>query len=676
MLSLVLTVSVLAGATAEPADGIVLPTTDTAAPEAQETASAQPAPRVTAPESARIRLDDRTVEGHGTTEPVTVRTLGRKELSQGATLGDILSLVPGVQVRRMGGVGGFTEVQLRQSPSQQVRVLVDGVELRDDGSSRTDLGGLSVESLEKVEVVQGASAGGDGRPELRLTSRQGWNRLGGSVTMGSFGERQAGAWWGDASGTWSLTGWAQTAENDWPFFSDKGTRWNSADDGIVRLPNNDFSGYGATLGWRPTPRTQGTLRAERSEKGITGLYVANPKARYARTSGQLTLDSRGDDEWDIPWQAALRLHTSRWRDSAGGIDYRSNREAEDFGGSGSGSVALVHQALGWGDGSVRAGLAHERNAWESTTRQQVHLTPDAARTRASLAIGWNGQNPSGIFGAGLSGRVEQVMDRSNVASKPMDGVTSAPDSTWDVTAGDAQARLWLRTPDRSMQAWISASRSLRTPDFFELYGDNGGTFANLKLQPEESWTAELGARAAFGPASLGLQPWIGLYRKPIRRTMIGASMASRFENDSGYVAHGLDADAALCTNFGSARLQGGYSLTRIRSDLAAFRGNELTRSPRWRGNTTLSSPTWQGLQLESLVSYFSSSWSSALNGPKDRLDGHTLHGLRLSWRRGPFTLLVQGDNLTNEEFEEFADAPLAGRAWRVRIEWNQPKETK
>lgn len=672
MLSLVLTVSVLVGATAEPAEGSAASSVDSlAAPE-----TATPAPRITAPETAHVRLEDRTVEGHVSAEPVTVRTLGRNELSQGATLGDVLSLVPGVQVRRMGGVGGFTEVQLRQCPSQQVRVFVDGVEMRDGGSSRADLGGLSVESLEKVEVVQGASAGGDGRPELRLTSRQGWNRTGGTVTMGSFGERQAGAWWGDASGTWSLTGWAQTADNDWPFFWDHGTVWNTADDGIVRLSNNDYSGYGASVGWRPTANTQGTLRAEHSEKGITGLYAANPKARYARTQGQLNLDSRGDGEWDIPWQVALRLHTSRWRDSGGGIDYRSNREAEDFGGSGSGSLALVHQALGWWDGALRAGLAHERNAWESTTRQQVHLTPDASRSRGSLALAWNGQDASGAFGAGLSGRLEKIMDRTDVAAKPMDGTIFAPDSSWSTTTRDAQARIWARTADRRLQGWISASHSLRTPDFFELYGDNGSTFANLVLQPEESWTAELGLRAVHGPASLGLQPWMGLYKKPIRRTMIGASMASRFENDSGYVARGLDADASLCTRFGSARLQGGYSHTEIRSDLAAFRGKELARSPRWRGNTTLSSPIWQGFQLEGTSSYFSSSWSSALNGSKERLDGHTLHGLRLSWCRGPFTLLVQGDNLTNEEFEEFTDAPLAGRAWRVRIEWNTPKETK
>jgi len=158
--------------------------------------------------------------------------------------------------------------------------------------------------------------------------------------------------------------------------------------------------------------------------------------------------------------------------------------------------------------------------------------------------------------------------------------------------------------------------------------------------------------------------------------MIGASLVSRYENDSGYVARGIDGDAALCTRYGSAKVQGGWSQTSLRSDLAAYRGRELDRSPRWRWNSTLSSPVWQGLQLEELATYTGSSWSTALNGPKDRIDGHTLHGLRLSWRRGPFALVVQGDNLTNEEFEEFADAPLAGRSWRVRIEWNQPKETK
>ncbi len=650
-----------------------------ALPEPQASADTVPtAPAIPTAQSRAatrdIRLDDRTVEGHTAAEPVSVRTLGRGELSQGATLGDVLAMVPGVEVRRMGGVGGFTEVQLRMCPSQQVRVFVDGVELRDDGSSRSDLGNLSVESLEKVEIVQGA--GGDGRPELRLTSRQGWNRLGGTLTAGSFGERQAGAWWGDSSGTWSLAGWAQTADNDWPFYWDHGTKWNTSDDAIVHLPNNDYTGYGAGLGWRPTASTQGMLRVEHSEKGITGLYTANPKARYARTQGQLSLDSRSEAAWDIPWQAALRLSTSRWRDSAGGLDYRSNLEADELGGSGSGSVALVHQEGGWFDGSLRLGGSHERSSWESTTPRQVHLTPDASRTRGSLALAWKGQNLSGTFGAGVSGRIERVQDGSDVASSALDAAVAVPDSSWGRTAQDAQARLWVRTPDRSIQAWISGSESVRVPDFYEIYGDNGSTIANYRLEPEESWTAELGLRGTWGPLALGMQPWLGLYKKPIRRTMIGASLVSRYENDSGYVARGIDGDAALCTRYGSAKVQGGWSQTSLRSDLAAYRGRELGRSPRWRWNSTLSSPVWQGLQLEELATYTGSSWSTALNGPKDRIDGHTLHGLRLSWRRGPFALVVQGDNLTNEEFEEFADAPLAGRSWRVRIEWNQPKETK
>ncbi|MEN9355511.1 MAG: hypothetical protein RL318_2836 [Fibrobacterota bacterium] len=630
----------------------------------------------TVPKPHFLRLEDRVIEGHANRAPTEVRTLGRNELSQGASLADVLSLVPGVEVRRMGGLGGFSQVQLRQCPSQQVRVTMDGIALRDDGSSRSDLGGIPVESLEKVEIIQGATTGGDGRPELRLTSRQGWNRLGGSVTMGSFGERQASLWAGDASGQWSLSGWGQTAENDWPFFWDHGTKWNKKDDGIIRLPNNDYSGYGASLGWRPTPGIQAMLRGDRSDKGITGLYTANPKARYARTNGQFTVDSRSDATWDIPWQAAVRMHTSRWRDSAGGLDYRSNREAEDFGWNASGSVGLVRQHGDWLDGQLRTGFSHERNAWETTTPKKVHLTPVASRQGFFLAGGWAGQDPSKSFGASLLGRIETLQDERDVGASPMDGVVATPDSTWSTWAGDQQVRTWLRAPDRSWQTWISASHSQRTPDFHEIYGDNGMTFANYGLKPEESWTAELGLRLAQGPVSLGLQPWTGLYKKPIRREMIGASLVSRFENDSGYTAHGVDGDAALCTRYGSAKLQGGWSRTSIRSDLEAYRGNELDHSPRWRWNTTLGTPTWQGFLLEGISNYSSSSWSNSLNAPKDRLPGHTIHGLRLSWRRGPFTLLVQGDNLTNEEFEEFTDAPLAGRAWRVRIEWNQPKETK
>lgn len=76
------------------------------------------------------------------------------------TVSEALNLVSGISFTTNGGLGGTTSVNLRGSDNNRVLILVDGVRFKDHSSiSGTDISHLTVNGIEKIEVVKGAQSG-------------------------------------------------------------------------------------------------------------------------------------------------------------------------------------------------------------------------------------------------------------------------------------------------------------------------------------------------------------------------------------------------------------------------------------------------------------------------------------------------------------------------------------
>ena len=73
------------------------------------------------------------------------------------TLQDALAQVPGVVTARSGSYGGQTSLFLRGGQSDYVQVLIDGVPANDPGGF-IDLGNLSTDNVERIEIVRGPTS--------------------------------------------------------------------------------------------------------------------------------------------------------------------------------------------------------------------------------------------------------------------------------------------------------------------------------------------------------------------------------------------------------------------------------------------------------------------------------------------------------------------------------------
>jgi len=107
-------------------------------------------------------LDEILVSGGRT--PIGVDETGRaytvitaEDLEAQGTrqVADALRRVPGLAVGRTGGVGGLTEIRVRGAESNQVLVLIDGLEISPAGSGEVDFGSLLVSDIERIEVLRG-----------------------------------------------------------------------------------------------------------------------------------------------------------------------------------------------------------------------------------------------------------------------------------------------------------------------------------------------------------------------------------------------------------------------------------------------------------------------------------------------------------------------------------------
>ena len=92
---------------------------------------------------------------------VSVVTAKEIEAQQRRTVPDVLRALPGINVVQIGGPGGLTSTFIRGTNSNHVKVLIDGIDVRDPASAnRTfDFGQLQAFDIDRVELLRGPQSG-------------------------------------------------------------------------------------------------------------------------------------------------------------------------------------------------------------------------------------------------------------------------------------------------------------------------------------------------------------------------------------------------------------------------------------------------------------------------------------------------------------------------------------
>ena len=93
---------------------------------------------------------------------VTVITSDEIEQKQERTLTDVLQDVPGLSVVQTGGPGGLTQVYIRGTSANEIKVFIDGIDATDPRSSlgnSFDFAHVLTSDIDRVEVLRGPQSG-------------------------------------------------------------------------------------------------------------------------------------------------------------------------------------------------------------------------------------------------------------------------------------------------------------------------------------------------------------------------------------------------------------------------------------------------------------------------------------------------------------------------------------
>lgn len=129
------------------------------------------------------------------TTVITGEALERRQIRNAA---DALRTVPGLAVSRTGNSGGLTQVRIRGAEGNQVKVLIDGVEVNSLDAGDFDFSTLLAADIDRIEVLRGPQSGLYGANALSgviniVTRKGGAPRVTATAEAGSLETKHIGA---------------------------------------------------------------------------------------------------------------------------------------------------------------------------------------------------------------------------------------------------------------------------------------------------------------------------------------------------------------------------------------------------------------------------------------------------------------------------------------------------
>lgn len=146
-----------------------------------------------------------------TAENVTVITAAEIRLLNAHTLADVLATISGVQTDSHGTQGNVVITSIQSSSNQHVLVMLDGVPLNTLGENFSDVGLVSAQIIERVEIVKGSASSSWGQAlggviNVISKSPERGRGIGGSV-IASIGDRTSADTRAELTGTTGQLGY-------------------------------------------------------------------------------------------------------------------------------------------------------------------------------------------------------------------------------------------------------------------------------------------------------------------------------------------------------------------------------------------------------------------------------------------------------------------------------------
>lgn len=600
--------------------------------------------------------------------------VGREQIerSTATTLPDLLRQVPGVQIRSLfGGSGSATTVDLGgfgATAGQNTLILIDGQRQNDIDLSATDIGSLSLDNIERIEVLPGSGgvlygAGAVGGAINIVTRNLPGNATSLKLTAGSFDTREARL-------LHHYTGkQGSKAQLFLNHLDSEGYRDNNQ---VRRIE------AGAKLARRLSSDNEiyASLLASRQDTGLPGARRVTP------VSSQLRDDPRGaTSETDyvdttraqalVGWRAQLSPRNTLVLE--GGHRQKEQQAlVSSYVDTDLGTTFLSprlenRHRLGRIDGQLTVGLDLARSDYDSDRKAgesagTIHKLDVGSRSRSIYAhetLAW--QQSKLTFGARQSRDRLKARDHYNASADPGSALDPClPDfSNFPCFSPDGQAAPYDATLkgeqyevafsqqlNDATEVGIGFARSLRLPTVDELFEGFGPDFrAFSPLQPQTGRNVNAYVSHVIGNATLRLDTYQNRLRNEIRFN------PSTFSNENLDPTLRRGINVSVSAPLGSRThvdASAGYQSARF--DGGANNGNEIPLVARRVGQVSLSHDLDARWQLGLSGQYTGSRRfdNDESNDFGQRIPSIIRSDARVSYRQKDWVLTATVQNLTNE----------------------------
>ena len=570
----------------------------------------------------------------GTPEPAAVFTAEDLQHSSVRTVGDILALLPAVDVRTRGVGDVQADLSVHGGTFDQMVVMLNGINISDaqTGHHNMDLP-VDVSMVERVELLTPSQMMARGVVAFSggvniVVCEEYRERLLAEVSGGSYGTANAAL-----LATWRAGQWALTAAGSY-----------HRSDGYMH--NTDYRHGSLFLqAHRHAERDDWQLQVGGQMKGFggAGFYSTTYPDQYEATR-TLVASAYNVHRWRTArLETALygRLHGDRFelfRD--GMVDAPAWYTGHNHH---IGSTAGVRSraTVQWGRGELLGGVDVRREGIRSNVLGEPDSTLTSPYTKAASRTGLS------LFGGYhlAAGRWDaQAVALGLYNTRFGLNYGFAADASYSV------GRLMWR---------VSLSRTFRVPSFTDLYYQSVNQRANAALGAESSLNAEAGVVARGKALSAGLTAYyrsgsdiIDWVRKPDEE--VWYSM-----NHTQVDAVGVDATAAA--RVGIMTLNAAYSWCRVMQDAGEWISGSALEYLRHKGTLLLAVEPVKGLVLKADATYrYREGRYTDSDGNVCAYGGVLLVGAGAEYTWCRTTIYVRGYNLTDRHYRDHGGVPQPG----------------
>jgi len=581
--------------------------------------------------------------------PVTVLTRADIERLQATELVELLGRQTGLQFVRSGGPGSQTSVFARGAGSAQLLVLVDGMRLNTATGGFAVLGGISVDTIDRIEIVRG-----------NLSSLYGSEAVGGVIQIFTRGATQGNEIVVSAeAGSGSTAGGSLSASRAFGATRLSATAAArrsepfSAIDASQIVPGPFAPGANPDLDGNR--QRSGALRiqhrlGEATSIGLSAWAQRNRTDFDSTADGSTAIQSEEarTDAWRLQARHAL---TEVWtlRLQAGETNERStNRSSEPFSFNNGSFGARNREAQAEVDArlsdtvTAQIGAEYMDQRGGSTGYDPTFSSVYTRFTRNANSLRF------GVTGRTQGEGRHQV--QINVRHDSYSDVGSA--DTWLLAYG------YALTP--RLRATLQASTAFRAPAFNDLYYP---FYGNPALKPERARSEEAGLR--YANAEQGARAALAVYRSRTRDLVQYNAATFQAENIARARVEGIELSAAL--RRGPWQIEGNANWLKTEDEST---GERLVRRAPRTFNLALfhdggsvrvgGEASWVAARDDFDINTFS----------RKVLPAYTLLRAVAQWRVTPaLSLTLRAENLLDEKYALVDGYNTWGRALFGGIQW-------